>query len=268
MPMDSKKRAVLYRRAKPENEVPQKAASTCYRDAGADEAELYGYKLSGRYLDVCGDDIPLVDRPGFFKLMKDAEKQLFDLVICDSVGQIYDDSGKWLLAVRALRNCGVSFYFARERIDTENEVGMLVLEMLAAIIKDADITKWDAAAKENGRKEKQKPIPGYEIDSSGGWKVQEPEAKAIREIYIRFLKGETPMEIADVMDSNAVNSIDRRKWWIYLVECILRDERYAGNAFLRKWEDCGEYTEYYLVRKHPGIIPLQQWIRVQEMYAD
>lgn len=268
MPTGSKKRAVLYRRTKSENEVPQKAASNCYRGAEADEAELYGYKLSGRYLDVCVDDIPLVDRPGFLKLMKDAENRVFDLVVCDSVWQIYDDSGKWLLAVRNLRNCGVSFYFAREQIDTENEDGMLVLEMLAAIIKDANIKKWISPAKENGRKEKQKPIPGYEIDSSGGWKVQEPEAKTIREIYIRFLKGETPMEIADTMDSSAVISIDRRKWWIYLVECILRDERYAGNAFLRKWEDSGEYTEYYLVGKHPGIIPMQQWIRAQEMYAD
>lgn len=76
---------------------------------------------------------------------------------------------------------------------------------------------------------------GYEKGEDGLPKIVEEEAKIVREIYDRFLEGDTVRTIADNLTSRGIPTpAGKEKWSVSTIMSILQNEKYKGDALLQK----------------------------------
>lgn len=115
--------------------------------------------------------------------------------------------------------------------------------------------------------------------TDGKPEVVEDEAKIIREIYDKYLEGDSIRKIADYLNDNQIKTPTGKKVWYYgTVKSILSNEKYKGDALINKTYvvDCiskmvkrndGERARYYVENNHPAIISPEKFNRVQEEMA-
>ena len=122
-------------------------------------------------------------------------------------------------------------------------------------------------------------ILGYRKNAEGNPEILPEEAAVVRRIYHRYLAGQSVRQIAnDLMADGVPSSRGKEKWGDMAIQCILRNERYAGDALLQKTyvEDClthrsvknnGERPQYYIRNNHPAIIDRDVCNKVQKETA-
>ena len=95
----------------------------------------------------------------------------------------------------------------------------------------------------------------------------------MRRIFLEYLSGKNPQEIAELL--NAENP-SGRVWQYKSVDYILQNERYAGNALLQKRYTTatlpkrqkinhGEREMYYVADSNEAIIPQELFDRAKEL---
>ena len=75
---------------------------------------------------------------------------------------------------------------------------------------------------------------GYEKGADGTPQVVPEEAEIVRRIYTMFLQGKTPTAIAKHLTAQGVPTPGgKEKWQCAVVESILTNEKYKGDALLQ-----------------------------------
>lgn len=109
--------------------------------------------------------------------------------------------------------------------------------------------------------------------------IVEDEAKVVREIFDKYLEGESVRTIAKYLTANQIATPTGKEVWHYgTVKSILSNEKYKGDALINKTYvvDCiskkvkrnnGERAQYYVENNHPAIISPEKFNRVQEEMA-
>jgi len=72
-------------------------------------------------------------RPAFERMMQDAQKHKFDIVIVDKVDRFYRHLNGLLTTLDQLNSCGVSFVSVQERLDFTTPWGKLMLTVLGTL---------------------------------------------------------------------------------------------------------------------------------------
>ena len=112
-----------------------------------------------------------------------------------------------------------------------------------------------------------------------GVQIVEEEAALVRRIYKEFMSGMAASRIAKTLTKEGVPTPGgRKKWQISVIESILSNEKYKGDALLQKKFTVdfltkkmkvneGEVPQFYVEGSHPAIVDPAEWELVQQELA-
>ena len=237
---------------------PEWTVVTMYEDEG----------ISGRSIN---------NRPGFMKMLADAKKRKFDLIVTREVSRFARNTVDALVVTRELKTYGVEVYFVNDDIWTMNGDGELRLTIMASL------------AQEESRKFSERVRAGIKIAQGkgryfAGWRpygytndsanktlvVREDEAEVVRRIYAMHAAGIGSTSIAKRLSEERIpNYAGEFQWKEGQVYEILRNPIYKGYKTTNK-EHVSDYlsqtiikhdkSEYVYVKcDFEPIIPEQEW---------
>ena len=171
-------------------------------------------------------------RPGFQRMVKDAERGNWEYVIVYTLDRFARDRYASAVYKRQLKDCGVKVLSAMENI-SDDPTGVLMeslLEGLAEYYSKELSRKIVRGMEDNASKclcNGQIPF-GYRRGEDGRFAIDETEAPIVQEIYRRIRDG---CKLADLIhDINSRGILNKRgnKWSYSTFNSLLSNERYTG----------------------------------------
>ena len=131
-----KRRIAIYGRVSTEHEAQLSALENqldWYKPILASRPE---WTLVATYVDEGITGTSAEKRPQFQKMIKDAKKQKFDLIITREVSRFARNTVDTLQYTRELKACGVEVFFINDNIKTFDSDGELRLTIMATLAQD------------------------------------------------------------------------------------------------------------------------------------
>ena len=125
-------RAVGYGRASTTEQVEEGHSLDAQEHAIVEFCRVRGWTLVEIYVDP-GLSGALVDRPSLQRLLQDAAKGKFDVLVVHAIDRFYRDLQGLLSAFRQLQDLGVSFISITENLDFTTPWGKLALAVLGTL---------------------------------------------------------------------------------------------------------------------------------------
>lgn len=239
----------------------------------------------GVYTDEGITGTSTVHRDGFRQMVADAVSGKIDLIITKSVSRFARNTVDSLSTIRLLKEHGVECYFEKENICTFDSKGELLLTIMSSLAQEEarSISENCTWGQRKRFADGKATVPfsrflGYDRGEDGGLVVNEEQAQTVRRIYQLFLQGETTYGIAKLLTWEGVPTPGGGKRWSRLViESILTNEKYKGDALLqkaftvdyltkRKKLNEGEVPQYYVKDSHEGIVTPELFAQVQQEF--
>ena len=217
-------------------------------------------------------------RKDFQRLLADCRNGRIDKVLVKSISRFARNTTECLEAVRELKSLGISIFFEEHNIDTK----MVSSEMLMAVIASCAQAESESISRnmrwsvqkrmESGTFNTCRAATGFRL-SEDGLRIAPEEAPVIYGIFADYLQGKNSREIAERL--NAENALGR-VWNRKLVDYILTNERYAGNAILQKKyrtesiprikkPNLGERPMYFVQNSNPAIVTQEMFDRAAQL---
>lgn len=252
-----------------ENTVRESALQKCEYDVYVDEG------ISGTRTK---------HRAGFRRMLDDSFAGKIDLIVTKSVSRFARNTLDTLTAIRALKEHGVEIFFEKENIYTFDTTGEFLITILGSLAQEesrsiSENIKWGIRAgfAEGRYVIRVKSFLGYAKNEKGEYIINKNEAVLIQLIYFLALTGETNYSIAELFTMLGITTAMGKstKWCASVIENILTNERYKGDALLQKkyvadyltkriLYNKGELPQYYVTDGHPAIIPKETFDYLQE----
>lgn len=243
-----------------------------------------GWELYDVYVDEGISGTRTKHRAGFGRMLEDAFAGKIDLIVTKSVSRFARNTLDTLTAIRALKEHGVEIFFEKENIYTFDTTGEFLITILGSLAQEesrsiSENIKWGIRAgfAEGRYVIRVKSFLGYAKNEKGEYIINKSEAVLIQLIYFLALTGETPYSIAELFTTLEIPTPTKKtlKWHSNVIEDILTNERYKGDALLQKkyvadyltkrvLYNKGELPQYYVTDGHPAIIPKETFDYLQE----
>jgi site-specific DNA recombinase len=224
-------------------------------------------------------------REGFKRMMHDGLSGRMGLILTKSVSRFARNTVDTLTAIRKLKEKGVEIYFEKENIYTLDSKGELLLTIFSSLAQEEsrsiseNITWGQRKRFADGKVSlPYKNFLGYEKGEDGLPKVVEEQANIVRRMYALFLEGQTPSSIAKILTEEHIPTPGgKTKWNNKVVESILTNEKYRGDARLQKKITTdfltktmkvneGEAPQYYVENSHEPVVSGEIFELVQEEF--
>jgi len=221
-------------------------------------------------------------REGFNRMVADALAGKIDLIITKSISRFARNTVDTLTTVRKLKEKGIEVFFEKENIRTLDGKGELLITIMSSLAQEesrsiSENVTWGQRKRFADGKVS---IPygrflGYRKGKDNLPEIVEEEAAVIRLIYRLFLYGKSPSAIAAYLtDEGIITPGGKKIWRSKVVESILTNEKYKGDALLQKKFTVdfltkkskineGEVPQYYVENSHPAIIEPETFDLVQ-----
>ncbi len=221
-------------------------------------------------------------RSGFNEMVEDALAGRIDLIITKSVSRFARNTVDSLSTIRKLKENGCECYFEKENIWTFDSKGELLITIMSSLAQEesrsiSENCTWGMRKRFADGKV---TVPfgrflGYDRREDGNLVVNEEQAEIVRRIYGFFLQGHSPYKIAKILTEEGIPTPGGKKvWGKAVVESILTNEKYKGDALLQKVYTVdflskkkkvneGEVPQYYVEGNHEAIIEPSVFDRVQ-----
>lgn len=194
-------------------------------------------------------------REDFQRMLTDCRRGRIDKILVKSSSRFARNTKESLETVRELKNLGIAVCFEEENIDTSELSGELLTAIFAMLAQKeseviSDNLKWsiDKRMREGKYNTCNAPF-GYRLNRGALEPVPE-EAAIVKYIYQAYLTGKTSRDIA-----RALNIFDKeRSWKAQRIDYILTNERYCGNALLRKRYSTNTFP--HRMRRNHGEQPM------------
>lgn len=256
------RRVVIYARVSTEHEAQISALENqidWYKPILAARPE---WELVGQYIDEGITGTSAEKRPQFMKMISDAMKRKFDLIITREVSRFARNTVDTLQYTRKLKEKGVEVFFINDNIKTMDGDGELRLTLMATFAQDESrktsirVKSGQQTSMENGVVYGTGNILGY--DRVGKEMVINPEqAKVVRMIFDWYLQGWGLVKIKNELELRRIpTSSGKDHWHPTVISHVLRNSFYCGIMTYHK-----EYTPDYLQQKkikNRGAIPMLQ----------
>lgn len=222
------------------------------------------------------------NRPGFQKMLADAEAGKLDLILVKSISRFARNVVDFQTCLQRLDRFGCQVWFEKERIHTGTPGSRFTLALLSAVAQDESHSISQnvhlAIASRYRRGEYRlgnNRILGY--DQHGGKLVPNGDAWMVQMVFRLFLSGHTYQEISREILARGGKSL-RGKLALSpeTIRYMLRNETYVGDKrlqkqpprdYLTKRPDPNQnYTSYYLENDHTPIIDRQTWQQTQILF--
>lgn len=244
------------------------------------------WEFVGLYSDEGISATSIRYRDGFNQMVDDALDGKIDLIITKSVSRFARNTVDSLSTIRKLKENGTECYFEKENIWTFDSKGELLITIMSSLAQEesrsiSENCTWGMRKRFADGKVS---VPfgrflGYDRGEDGNLVINEDQAKVVRKIYGFFLQGKSPYEIAKRLTAeNIPTPGGKRVWGKAVVQSILTNEKYKGDALLQKVYTTdylskkkkineGEVPQYYVEGNHPAIIEPALFDRVQKLMA-
>ncbi len=224
------------------------------------------------------------NRDGFNEMIADALNGKIDLIVTKSVSRFARNTVDSLTTIRKLKEHGTEVYFEKEAIWTFDNKGELLLTIMSSLAQEesrsiSENVTWGRRKQFSDGKVS---LPygqflGYRKGPDGLPEIVPEEAKTVDLIYRMFRNGKTPSYIARHLTAQGIPTPGGKKvWQAQVIESILTNEKYKGDARLQKKfttdfltkkqkKNEGEVPQYYVENSHPAIIEPRAWAEVQRI---
>ena len=225
-------------------------------------------------------------RDGFNRMVADALAGKIDLIITKSISRFARNTVDTLTTVRKLKEKGIEVFFEKENIRTLDGKGELLITIMSSLAQEesrsiSENVTWGQRKRFADGKVSlpYRRFLGYEKGPDGLPVIVESEAVIIRLIYRLFLYGKSPSAIATYLTDEGIPTPGGKKVWrAKVVESILTNEKYKGDALLQKKFTVdfltkkqkvneGEVPQYYVEHSHEPIITPEDFDRVQNEFV-
>ncbi len=240
--------------------------------------ETPGWEFTGIYADKAKTGTKAKNRPGFQKMIADAESGKLDIILVKNVARFSRNVGICQEYVDKLNANNVTVIFEKEGIRTDDPTSNFNLALLGAISQDESNSiglnrRWAYQKRfEQGEYNiGNNRILGY--DTVDGKLVPNQDAWIIREIFERYVAGESYSGISRALAQKGAKSLRGGKFTVETIRYILSNETYVGDKHLMKQSPTdylthqpmklGEYKDYYLTDDHEGIVSRELWDQAQ-----
>lgn len=219
-----------------------------------------------------------VKRDDFQRMLSDCRKGRIDKILVKSISRFARNTTECLESIRELKALGISIFFEEHNIDTK----MVSSEMLTAVLASCAQAESESISRnmrwsiqkrmENGTFNTCRAATGFRL-SGDGLQVHPEEASVVCRIFEDYLRGMNTREIASRLNQEQALG---RAWSRRLVDYILMNERYAGNALLQKKyrtetmphikkPNHGERPMYYVCNSNPAIVSQEMFEQASEL---
>lgn len=224
------------------------------------------------------------NRPGFQEMLADAEAKKLDIVICKSISRFARNIVDCQKYTQWFSTLGITVIFEEQNIRTDDPTSGFVLSMMSAIAQDES-----HSISENERKSYESRfargeynlgnnrILGY--DSEDGVLVPNKDAWIVKEVFRRFLAGESYRQIAKgLKDMGAECLHSKRGFGVETLRYMISNETYVGDKCLQKKAPVDYLTKKsdpnrkamsnYLYDDHEAIIDRETWDKAQAILKE
>lgn len=174
-------------------------------------------------------------RDDFQRLLADCRRDRVDKTLVKSSSRFARNAKECLKAIRELKALGVGVCFEEQGIDISKLAGEFLTAIFAMMDQKeseniSDNLRWSIDMRMRTGKYNTCFAPfGYQL-VGGKLELIPEQAPIIRYIYDAYLAGKTAEDIAATLNLFS----DDRPWKPQRIDYILTNERYSGNALLRK----------------------------------
>lgn len=246
-----------------------------------------GWQYAGVYSDEAFTGTK-ADRKGFQDMLCDCRAGKIDMIITKSISRFARNTVTLLQTVRELKSIGVDVFFEEQNIHSISSEGELMLTILASYAQEESLSasenqKWRIRKGfENGELVNLRFLYGYNI-SKGSVTINPAEAEVIREIFQRYIDGESITAIANDLNKRGIPGALGGEWCVKSIRRIVTNEKYMGDALLQKTfisnhldkvklKNNGELPMYYAKDTHEGIIDEETFLlakaRAEQMESE
>ena len=281
-----KRKVAIYARVSTEHEAQLSALDNQIQDYDELLKKHPEWELYDRYIDEGITGTSVKKRKNFMRMLEDAERGCFDLIITREVSRFARNTVDTLQVTRNLKKIGVEVYFKEDNIWTFNdEDGELKLTIMATL------------AQNESRKTSQRVKAGMEISMLNGvfygtgnilgydkvgkeMVVNEEQAKVVKLIFKLFLEGNGLMKIKFELEKRGIlTSSGNKNWHAEVISNILHNSFYAGTMVYRK-ELSNDYLEQKRIKNtgqvdkvivegtHTPIISKEDFEEAQKLFKN
>jgi len=244
------------------------------------------WKLAGIFPDEGLSGTSTKKREQFNRMIQKCRRGQIDLIIVKSVSRFARNTLDCIGYVRKLRDMNVGVVFEKEGVNTlemDDETLLTIFGVLAQSESQSLSKNVSMGIRQSYKAGKvpfrYKNFLGYRKGADGSPEIDPEQAAVVRRIYHRYLSGQSVGQIRKDLEADGVLSPRGKETWSEaVVQNILRNERYAGDALLQKTyvkdvlthraeKNNGELPQYYIQNNHPAIIDRDVWNKVQEEIA-
>ena len=244
------------------------------------------WSLVGIFADKGITGTSMKKRDEFNKMLRLCYKGKIDMIIVKSISRFARNTLDVIKITRKLREINVDVYFEEQGIHSIDPASEFYITIYGSIAQSESENisanvKWGKAqsAKQGNVPFQCKHFLGYTKNTDGEIEIVPEEAEIIREIYERYLSGESLYGIKCYLEAKEIPTpAGCSVWRQETIRSILSNEKYKGDAIINKTyvSDCiskrvkannGERNKYYIENNHPAIIDAGTFARVQEEIA-
>ena len=247
-------------------------------------AEHPNWVLVDRYIDKGITGTSMEKRDSFLRMMNDAKKNKFDLIITREVCRFARNTVDALQQVRVLLSYGVGVHFKEDGIWTvgTDEDWELKLSLMATLAQNESkrvsirAKAGQAISFKNGVFYGNGNILGYDRVNKD-MVINREQADTVRRIFELYLQGNGLRSIMFILEQEGrKTATGKTKWSAEVISRVLKNQFYTGTIVYRK-----EYTPDYLTHKkvrnngeveqvivegrHEPIISKEDFAKVQEI---
>ena len=243
------------------------------------------WELYDRYIDEGITGTSVKKRKNFMRMMQDASKNKFDLIVTREVSRFARNTVDTLQQTRILRREGVEVYFTEDNIWTMNdEDGELRLTIMATLAQNESkktsvrVKAGQMISFKNGVLYGNGNILGYDRIGKE-YVVNELQARTVRRIFDLYLDGNGVRKIQFVLEKEGhLTATGLTKWQPGNISRILRNSFYCGTIVYRKQfvpdfleqkkiNNFGEIDKVIVEGRHTPIVTKEQFEKVQQILS-
>ena len=208
-------------------------------------AELISGKAEWRMVDIYADEgitgTSTEKREDFQRMMTDCRRGLIDQILVKSISRFARNTKDCLEAVRELKELGVNVRFEREGIDTANVSSELITAIYAAFAQKESESisgnmRWSCQRRmESGEFNTCRAPWGFRLDGKS-LAVHEEEAEIMRRIFLEYLSGRNPREIAEILNAEDTSG----RIWKYKSVWRIATKPLFHRSYSTAQKDCGK----------------------------
>ena len=251
-------RAVIYARFSPGPNQRDESIEGQVREC-REVAKRYGLMVIHEYVDkrMTGTND---ERPSFQRMLRDADRGLFDVVLVWKMDRFARNRFDSAINKAKLKKAGVKLMYAKEHIPDGPE-GIILESMLEGMAEyySANLSQnIRRGQRENGLEGKfiGGSIPlGYQLDKEKRFIIDKEKAPLIREIFKRYIDGESVIRICDDLNARGHLTAKGNKFNRSSLHRILANEKYIGVY---------RFDEIELLDKVPRIISDEEFAAAQK----